>query len=184
LNRISEKDELSLTLSRACVFLVCLEHGGGGGGERRATEISNINNLVLSSSHLPPPFQQTQSHRYDGRHTRILQQKPIQKSSESRESGDNELQVTKHSYPHPHPHPHHPQQHFPNPNHLHNVEMRPLQKWELLPPSSVSPLNDTLEVPGFFPLRRNAPEENLTPQTIQYGYKELKHFLDVSHTRK
>jgi hypothetical protein len=57
--------------------------------------------------------------------------------------------------------------------------IRPLQKWELLPPSDHPPLNKRLGVPGFFPLRPNAPEENLTPLTIEQGYKEKNRSPDV-----
>jgi hypothetical protein len=40
-------------------------------------------------------------------------------------------------------------------------------------------LNKRLGVPGFFPLRPSAPEETLTPLTIEQGYKEKGRSPDV-----
>jgi hypothetical protein len=53
------------------------------------------------------------------------------------------------------------------------------EKYELKRPDK-DPLNQSLGVPDFFPCTRYAPEELLTAQTIENGFKETKYVSDVS----
>jgi hypothetical protein len=52
------------------------------------------------------------------------------------------------------------------------------EKYELKRPDK-DPLNQSLGVPDFFPCTRYAPEELLTAQTIENGFKETKYVSDT-----